>query len=161
MALDLAGVGAASVVLIAIVAAHGPALNHIPISTLRFVGGPLLLAFGVQWLRKAILRAGGFKPLHDETAAFAREREQAGAAAPAAAKGMDWYSFTVAFKSVLLEGLEVAFIVIGFGSAQGSSDSPPAPPPPRSSSSWRWASPCAGRSRASRRTRSSSLSASY
>ena len=115
----LAGVGAASVVLIAIVAALGPALNHIPISTLRFVVGALLLAFGLQWLRKAILRAGGFKPLHDEDAAFAREREQAGAAAPAAAKGMDWYSFTVAFKSVLLEGLEVAFIVIGFGSAQG------------------------------------------
>ena len=115
----LTGVGAASVVLIAIVAALGPALNHIPISTLRFVVGALLLAFGLQWLRKAILRAGGFKPLHDEAAAFAREREQAGAAAPAAAKGMDWYSFTVAFKSVLLEGLEVAFIVIGFGSAQG------------------------------------------
>ena len=115
----LAGVGAASVVLIAIVAALGPALNHIPISTLRFVVGALLLAFGLQWLRKAILRAGGFKPLHDEDAAFAREREQAGVAAPAAAKGMDWYSFTVAFKSVLLEGLEVAFIVIGFGSAQG------------------------------------------
>ena len=115
----LAGVGAASVVLIAIVAALGPALNHIPISTLRFVVGALLLAFGLQWLRKAVLRAGGFKPLHDEAAAFAREREQAGAAAPAAAKGMDWYSFTVAFKSVLLEGLEVAFIVIGFGSAQG------------------------------------------
>jgi uncharacterized membrane protein len=115
----LAGVGAASVVLIAIVAALGPALNHIPISTLRFVVGALLLAFGLQWLRKAVLRAGGFKPLHDEAAAFAREREQAGAAAPAAAKGMDSYSFTVAFKSVLLEGLEVAFIVIGFGSAQG------------------------------------------
>jgi len=115
----LAGVGAASVVLIAIVAALGPALHHIPISTLRFVVGALLLAFGLQWLRKAILRAGGFKPLHDEAAAFAREREQAGAAAPAAAKGMDWYSFTIAFKSVLLEGLEVAFIVIGFGSAQG------------------------------------------
>ena len=115
----LAGVGAASVVLIAIVAALGPALNHIPISTLRFVVGALLLAFGLQWLRKAVLRAGGFKPLHDEAAAFAREREQAGAAAPAAAKGMDWYSFTIAFKSVLLEGLEVAFIVIGFGSAQG------------------------------------------
>ena len=115
----LAGVGAASVVLIAVVAALGPALNHIPISTLRFVVGALLLAFGLQWLRKAILRSGGFKPLHDEAAAFAREREQAGAAAPAAAKGMDWYSFTVAFKSVVLEGLEVAFIVIGFGSAQG------------------------------------------
>jgi uncharacterized membrane protein len=71
----------------------------------------------MQWLRKAILRAGGFKPQHDEAKAFASEREQAGAAA-SSRRRMDWYSFTVAFKSVL-EGLEVAFIVIGFGSAQG------------------------------------------
>jgi len=115
----LAGVAAAAVVLVAIVAALGPALQHIPISTLRFVVGALLLAFGLQWLRKAVLRAGGFKPLHDESEAFASEREQAGAAATAAGKRTDWYSFTVAFKSVLLEGLEVAFIVLGFGSAQG------------------------------------------
>jgi uncharacterized membrane protein len=115
----LAGVGAATVVLAAIVAALGPALGHIPIGTLRFVVGALLLAFGLQWLRKAILRAGGYKPLHDEGAAFAREREQAGAAAPAQPARMDWYSFTVAFKGVLLEGLEVTFIVVTFGSTQG------------------------------------------
>jgi uncharacterized membrane protein len=115
----LAGVAAAAVVLAAIVAALGPALRHIPIGTLRFVVGALLLAFGLQWLRKAILRAGGYKPLHDEGAAFAREREQAGAAAPAEPARMDWYSFTVAFKGVLLEGLEVTFIVVTFGSTQG------------------------------------------
>ena len=115
----LSGVGAAAVVLAAIVAALGPALRLIPIGTLRFVVGALLLAFGLQWLRKAILRASGYKPLHDEGAAFAREQKQADAAGPVVRTGMDWYSFTVAFKGVLLEGLEVAFIVISFGTAQG------------------------------------------
>jgi uncharacterized membrane protein len=115
----LFGVGAATVVLAAIVAALGPALRLIPIDTLRFVVGALLLAFGLQWLREAILRAGGYKPLHDEGAAFAREREQAGAASPAPSTGVDWYSFTVAFKGVVLEGLEVTFIVVTFGSTRG------------------------------------------
>jgi uncharacterized membrane protein len=115
----LIGVGAASVVLAAIVAALGPALRLIPISTLRLVVGALLLTFGLQWLRKAILRAGGYKPLHDEAAAFASGRAEAGSATTAAAGRIDWYSFTVAFKGVLLEGLEVAFIVVGFGSTQG------------------------------------------
>ena len=115
----LTGVGAASLVLAAVVAGLGPALQHIPIGTLRFVVGALLLAFGLQWLRKAILRAGGYKPLHDEAEAFSREREQASSAAPIGSAGMDWYSFTVAFKGVLLEGLEVAFIVVSFGATQG------------------------------------------
>jgi uncharacterized membrane protein len=115
----LIGVGAASIVLAAIVAVLGPALRLIPIDTLRFVVGALLLAFGLQWLRKAILRASGYKPLHDEAAAFARESEDAGSASPAAPKRLDWYAFTVAFKGVLLEGLEVTFIVVTFGSTQG------------------------------------------
>jgi uncharacterized membrane protein len=115
----LLGVGAAAVVLAAIVAALGPALRLIPISTLRLVVGALLLTFGLQWLRKAILRAGGYKSLHDEAAAFASGSAEAGSVAAPAAGRMDWYSFTVAFKGVLLEGLEVAFIVVGFGSTQG------------------------------------------
>jgi uncharacterized membrane protein len=115
----LGGVGAAAAVLAAIVAALGPALDHIPISTLRLVVGALLLAFGLQWLRKAILRASGYLSLRDEAAAFARGRAQAGAAADAGRASMDWYSFTVAFKGVLLEGLEVAFIVVTFGSTEG------------------------------------------
>jgi uncharacterized membrane protein len=115
----LAGVGAATLVLAAFIAALGPALAAIPIDALRFVVGALLLAFGLQWLRKAILRASGYKPLHDEAAAFARERAEAEDAAPADPSGTDWYSFTVAFKGVLLEGLEVAFIVVTFGSTQG------------------------------------------
>jgi len=113
----LYGVAAATVVLAGIVAALGPALSAIPISTLRLVVGALLLSFGLQWLQKAVLRAGGYKPLHDEAAAFASGRAEAGSAAASRGR-VDWYSFTVAFKGVLLEGLEVAFIVIGFGSGQ-------------------------------------------
>jgi len=115
----LFGVGAAAVVLAAIVAALGPALRLIPIETLRLVVGALLLAFGLQWFRKAVLRAGGFKPMRDEATAFARERGEAAAAPSARSTGTDWYSFTVAFKGVLLEGLEVTFIVVTFGSTQG------------------------------------------
>ena len=116
----LFGLGAAVVVLTAIVAVLGPALTLIPISALRLVVGALLLAFGLQWLRKAILRASGFMGIHDEDAIFARELEDARGAAHEERAGMDWYGFTLAFKGVLLEGLEVAFIVITFGSAQGN-----------------------------------------
>jgi uncharacterized membrane protein len=114
----LIGVGAAAVVLAVLVAALGPALSQIPITALRFVVGALLLAFGLQWLRKAILRSSGYKPLHDEDEAYREERERAVAAGEEPKAGLDWYSFTVAFKGVLLEGLEVVFIVIAFGSAQ-------------------------------------------
>src|SRR5579859_5604397 len=94
------GVGAATAALAAIVAALGPALTALPIDVLRVAVGGLLLVFGLQWLRKAILRASGLKALHDETAAFAEETAAARAAARAAA-GFDPYSFTVAFKGVL------------------------------------------------------------
>ena len=114
----LVGVGAAALVLAVVVAVLGPALRLIPIDTLRLLVGALLLVFGLQWLRKAILRSSGYKALHDEGAAFAEERELAASASPGARAGMDWYSFTVAFKGVLLEGLEVVFIVLTFGAAQ-------------------------------------------
>ena len=106
--------------LAVIVAALGPALTRIPISALRLIVGALLLTFGLQWLRKAILRASGFKALHDEEAIFARELEEARAAGTEQRAGIDWYGFTLAFKGVLLEGLEVAFIVVTFGSTQGN-----------------------------------------
>ncbi len=115
----LIGVGTAALVLAVIVAVLGPALRLIPIGTLRLVVGALLLVFGLQWLRKAILRSSGYKAFHDEGAAFAAEREQAASVSSAAPQGMDWYSFTVAFKGVLLEGLEVVFIVVTFGATQG------------------------------------------
>jgi uncharacterized membrane protein len=115
----LIGVGAATVVLAALIGALGPALRLVPIGTLRFIVGALLLTFGMQWLRKAILRSSGYKALHDEDEAFREERDRAAAAGQQEKAGLDWYSFTVAFKGVLLEGLEVVFIVISFGSAQG------------------------------------------
>jgi uncharacterized membrane protein len=113
----LAGVAVALVVLAAIVAALGPALTALPIDVLRLVVGGLLLVFGLQWLRKAILRASGFTPLHDEEAIFAAELAAARAAGDEP-RGIDAYGFTVSFKGVLLEGLEVAFIALTFGSNQ-------------------------------------------
>jgi uncharacterized membrane protein len=117
---SLAGLGAATLVLAVLVAILGPALTAIPIDALRLVVGALLLVFGLQWLRKAILRASGYKALHDEDAIFAREMEEARDAPPDDRGGIDWYGFTLSFKGVLLEGLEVVFIVLTFGSAQGS-----------------------------------------
>ena len=116
----LVGTGAAVVALAAIVAALGPALTVVPIDVLRLVVGALLLVFGLQWLRKAILRASGRRALRDERSVFVREAAAAQTAAPEQRAGLDWYGFTVVFKGVLLEGLEVAFIVLTFGSTQGS-----------------------------------------
>src|SRR5437764_5367498 len=111
----LAGAGLAIVVLAAIVAVLGPALTLLPIDVLRLVVGGLLLVFGLQWLRKAILRASGFVPLHDEEAIFAAELA-ADRAAGVEPRRIDGFGFTVSFKGVLLEGLEVAFIVVTLGS---------------------------------------------
>ena len=111
------GVGAAVVVLGAITAALGPALTALPIDVLRVVVGALLLIFGLQWLRKAILRAAGLKALHDEREAYERERAAARGQGTVRA-GLDPYSFTISFKGVLLEGLEVVFIVLTFGANQ-------------------------------------------
>jgi uncharacterized membrane protein len=116
----LAGLAAATIALAVVVAALGPALTLLPLSVLQLVVGGLLLTFGLQWLRKAILRASGYKALHDEDAIFAKQIAEAGTAPREERAGLDWYGFTLAFKGVLLEGLEVAFIVITFGSTQGS-----------------------------------------
>jgi uncharacterized membrane protein len=113
------GIGAALVTLTAIVLLLGPSLTAIPISYLRTAVGLLLLVFGLQWLRKAILRAGGYVALHDEDAIYDR---QTTAAKAASVDGRfvvdDWYAFTISFKGVLLEGLEIAFIVVTFGANQ-------------------------------------------
>ena len=114
---SLAGAGAALVALAAITAALGPALTALPINTLRLVVGGLLLVFGLQWLRKAILRASGVKALHDEDEEF-REQTAAASAAGTVREGIDPYGFTIAFKGVLLEGLEIVFIVLTFGANQ-------------------------------------------
>jgi uncharacterized membrane protein len=114
-------VEALTIVLTAVVAVIGPALTLIPLAPLRLIVGALLAVFGLQWLRKAILRASGYKELHDEEGIYARQV----AAARAASGGRrgwvhDWYAFTLSFKGVLLEGLEVVFIAITFGASQGN-----------------------------------------
>ena len=116
----LIAAGAATLALAAVIAIFGPALTRIPIDVLRLIIGTLLLIFGLQWLRKAILRASGYKALRDEEALYEREIAEARAAGTATRAGMDWYAFTLAFKGVFLEGLEVAFIVLTFGTTQGS-----------------------------------------
>jgi uncharacterized membrane protein len=113
----LSGVGAAVLALAVIVAAFGPAITSLPIDVLRVVVGGLLLIFGLQWLRKAILRTSGLKAKHDESQIY-EEAAAAARAAGAESAGFDGYAFTIAFKGVLLEGLEVAFIVLTFGANQ-------------------------------------------
>src|SRR5579871_3437931 len=109
----------ALVVLAAVTAVLGPAISYLPLTALRLVVGALLAIFGLQWLRKAVLRATGYKALHDEASAYLREVTAAKEAAVERRRGVsDWYSFTLAFKGVLLEGLEVVFIVITFGDNQ-------------------------------------------
>jgi uncharacterized membrane protein len=113
------GMAVALVVLAAITAAIGPAIGYLPLTPLRLVVGALLAIFGLQWLRKAVLRATGYKALHDEASAYLREVTAAETAARESKRGVsDWYAFTLAFKGVLLEGLEVVFIVITFGENQ-------------------------------------------
>lgn len=114
----LSGAGAAAAALAAIVAALGPALTALPIDVLRIVIGGLLFAVGAQWLRKAVLRAAGWKALHDEQAIFDEQSAAARVAGAEREHGFDRYSFAVCFKGVLLEGLEVAVIVLTFGSNQ-------------------------------------------
>lgn len=108
------------VVLAAIVAVLGPAIvTLIPLEILRLIVGGLLMVFGMQWIRKAVLRASGYKALHDETLIYQREVEEARAARSESRFGVhDWYAFTLSFKAVLLEGLEVVFIVLTFGANQ-------------------------------------------
>jgi uncharacterized membrane protein len=113
------GMGAALVALAIITAIVGPAVSYLPLTPLRLVVGALLAIFGLQWLRKVVLRATGFKALHDEASAYLREVTAAQAAARERRRGVgDWYAFTLSFKGVLLEGLEVVFIVITFGDNQ-------------------------------------------
>jgi uncharacterized membrane protein len=114
----LTGVGVALLALAVLTAVLGPALTALPINALRVVVGGLLLVFGLQWLRKAILRAAGLKALHDEHAAYEEEQVAARTADAVPQGGFDPYSFTIALKGVLLEGLEVVFIVLTFGANQ-------------------------------------------
>ena len=86
----------------------------LPESALQLVIGTLLLIFGLQWLRKAILRSSGRKAIHDEEEIYRKESEAARAAGQAGGS-FDLFAFMVSFKGVFLEGMEVVFIVITFG----------------------------------------------
>lgn len=111
----LAGAAAALAVLALIVAALGPLVGHVPIRALQGVVGVLLLLFGLRWLRKAILRSIGVIPMHDEDEAFARETREFAEVARLRSAELDWLAGLTSFKAVLLEGVEVVFIVIAVG----------------------------------------------
>ena len=116
-----AGLGAMSglAVLAVIVAALGPLLDRVPLNLLQLAIGILLLLFGMRWLRKAILRAAGIIPLHDEATAFARETAELRDEERRHQQRLDWLAGLASFKAVLLEGLEVVFIVIAVSAGRG------------------------------------------
>ncbi|MEI7419660.1 MAG: hypothetical protein WCK24_02235 [Actinomycetes bacterium] len=117
----LTGTVVALVTLGLIVLIAGPSILLVPIELLRLIVGVLLLIFGLQWLRKAILRSSGFKALHDEEKIFQQELAEAKQATRKKIFGeIDKYSFTLTFKTVLLEGFEVIFIVLTFGALKHS-----------------------------------------
>jgi len=118
----LFGTGVALLALLLIVAILGPAIAQVPVHIMQVVVGALMLIFGLQWLRKAILRASGRKAMHDEDAIFAAEQAASRKHTQDMRAPLDWYSFTICFKGVFLEGLEVAFITITFGVAQQQLD---------------------------------------
>ncbi len=114
------GVVAATIVLVLAIGVFGAALvMFVPIELVRLIVGGFLVIYGLQWLVTAILRAAGAKAKHDEEAIYENEIAAMRDEPPVPAHGMDWISFTVAFKGVLLEGLEVAFIVVTFGASAG------------------------------------------
>ena len=115
----LTGAAAALAALALIVVALGPLMGAVPLHALQFAVGVLLLMFGLRWLRKAILRAVGIIALHDEEAAFARETRELSEAGGRDSYGFDWIGGVTAFKAVLLEGIEVTFIVIAIGAGRG------------------------------------------
>ena len=112
------GTAAGLAALAAIVVALGPLLDQVPLHFLQLVIGVLLLLFGMGWLRKAVLRAARIIPFHDENAVFAAETVDATDAATLRRSGFDWLGGVMAFKAILLEGLEVVFIVIAVGAGR-------------------------------------------
>jgi len=106
-------------VLAGIVLLLGSLLDRVPITSLQFGIGILLLLFGMGWLRKASLRAAGIIPLHDEDAIFAAEAAQLSEQARRQQRNLHWVAGITALKAVLLEGLEVVFIVIAVGAGRG------------------------------------------
>src|SRR5438309_4404760 len=116
-----AGLGAlvGLVLLVLIVVVFGQLLDRVPLNLLQLAIGVLLLLFGMRWLRKAILRAAGVIPLHDEAIAYATETAQLREQASLDSARLDWLAALASFKAVMLEGLEVVFIVIAVGAGRG------------------------------------------
>jgi uncharacterized membrane protein len=116
-----AGLGAFAglLVLALIVVALGPLLDRVPLHLLQLAIGILLLLFGMRWLRKAILRSAGVIPLHDELTTFAAETAELREQARRNEAPLDWLAALASFKAVLLEGLEVVFIVIALSAGRG------------------------------------------
>jgi len=115
---SLTGAGLGLVALMSLTAALGPGLTRIPLDIVQLIVGGLLLLFGLRWLRKAILRGAGLIPLHDEASAFANETESLrrfGRTLTA----FDTIAIATSFKIVMLEGIEVVFIVIAIGAGGG------------------------------------------
>ena len=113
---SLTGAASGAGTLAILVLLLGPSLNTVPITILQMVVGILLLFFGTRWLRKAILRGAGVIGLHDEAAIFARQTQKL-RSAPGTGRGIDGLAFITSFKAVLIEGIEVVFIVIAVGAA--------------------------------------------
>ena len=113
----LAGTLAGVAVLAGLVGLLGPALSAIPVSLLQVVIGVLLLLFGLSWLRKAVMRAGGIMPLRDEQQAFAHTAATLGMPGVTTSRHWDRVALIATFKAVLLEGIEVVFIVLAAGAA--------------------------------------------
>jgi len=109
------GTGVALIALAGLVTIFGPALVRVPLDVLRLVVGSVLLIFGLQWLRKAVLRTSGYIGMHDEDAIY--EATVASLRAQGATVGRDRVSFVVAFKGVFLEGVEIVVAVLTLGSS--------------------------------------------
>ncbi|WNJ87979.1 hypothetical protein [Bosea sp. 685] len=110
-----AGLGLIAIIVVAL----GPVLDTIPLQGLQLVIGVLLLLFGLRWLRKAILRSAGVIALHDEGMAFSKETAGLRKAAQSDQRHLDWIAGLGAFKAVVLEGVEVVFVVIAVGAGRG------------------------------------------
>ncbi len=115
------GAALAALTLAVLVAIFGVTLvKFIPLEALRLIVGIILVMFGMKWLKKALLRYSGRKALHDEEAIYEEEQRTLKARGEGATQRIDGFGVATSYKSVLLEGLEVAFIVLTFGTSHGS-----------------------------------------
>ena len=121
---SLTGALAAVGTLAVLIAVFGTAIvTFIPIDVLRIIVGIILVLFGLKWLKKALLRYSGLKALHDEEAIYEEEMRELKGKGETLPNKINGFGFVTSYKSVLLEGLEVAFIVITFGTSVANTES--------------------------------------